>query len=92
MFFRSRDAHASKAHIQKETFDIAFLDPPYREGILIPAIKAILPLMSEFSTIVCEHPTDVELPEEIGGFTTVRSYRYGKIAVTVYKSNKAVAE
>ena len=76
----------------KETFDIAFLDPPYREGILIPAIKAILPLMSEFSTIVCEHPTDVELPEEIGGFTTVRSYRYGKIAVTVYKSNKAVAE
>lgn len=75
-----------------DTFDIAFLDPPYREEILLPAIKAVLPLMSEFSTIICEHPTDIELPDEIGGFTVSRNYRYGKIAVTVYKSRKAVAE
>ena len=60
--------------------------------ILLPAIKAVLPLMSEFSTIICEHPTDIELPDEIGGFTVSRNYRYGKIAVTVYKSRKAVAE
>lgn len=87
-----RTDYASFCAASRDTFDIAFLDPPYREGILLPAIKAVLPLMSEFSTVICEHPTDVELPEEIGGFKTVRSYRYGKIAVTVYKSNKAVAE
>ena len=87
-----RTDYATFCASSRETFDIAFLDPPYREGILLPAIKAVLPLMSEFSTVICEHPIDVELPEEIGGFKTVRSYRYGKIAVTVYKSSKAVAE
>lgn len=84
--------YASFWSSSRDTFDIAFLDPPYREGILLPAIKAVLPLMSEFSTIVCEHPTDIEIPEEIGGFKTVRCYKYGKIAVTVYKSSKAVTE
>ena len=76
----------------RDTFDIAFLDPPYREGILLPAIKAVLPLMSDFSTVICEHPTDVSLPDEIGGFVVTKNYRYGKIAITVYKHSKVVSE
>ena len=27
----------------RDTFDIAFLDPPYNEGLLMPAIKSVLP-------------------------------------------------
>ena len=87
-----RTDYSSFCAASNDTFDIAFLDPPYREGILLPAIKAILPLMSEFSTIVCEHPTDIELPQEIDGFKITRNYKYGKIAVTVYKSSKAVTK
>lgn len=79
--------YASFCALCRDTFDIAFLDPPYREGILLPAIKAVLPLMSEFGILICEHPTDVELPQNIGGFEIGRSYKYGKIAVTVYKSS-----
>lgn len=69
----------------RDIFDIAFLDPPYDEGMLLPAIKAVLPLMSDYGTVICEHPPYVELPQEIGGFSVSRTYRYGKIHVTVYK-------
>jgi len=54
-------------------------------GLLLPAIKAVLPLMSDYGTVICEHPPHVELPEEIGGFNVSRAYRYGKINVTVYR-------
>lgn len=84
--------YSSFCAASRDTFDIAFLDPPYREGILLPAIKAVLPLMSDFSTVICEHPTDVSLPDEIGGFTVTKNYRYGKIAITVYKHSKVVSE
>lgn len=69
----------------RDNFDIAFLDPPYNEGILLPAIKSVLPLMSDYGLIVCEYPTEVEIPETIGGFTVYRTYRYGKINVTIYR-------
>ncbi len=69
----------------RDTFDIVFLDPPYAEGLLLPAIKSVLPLMSDFGTIVCEYPPEVEIPEDIGGFKIYRTYSYGKINVTIYR-------
>ncbi len=72
----------------RDTFDIVFLDPPYNEGMLIPAIKAVLPLMSDYGSIVCEHPIDVKLEESIGGFSVYRTYRYGKVLVTVYRKGE----
>ena len=71
--------------MSRDTFDIAFLDPPYANGLLIPAIKAVLPLMSNYGLIVCEHPSDVELPNEIAGFSILKVYRYGKVLVSVYR-------
>lgn len=77
--------YATFAAMCRDTFDIAFLDPPYAEGLLLPAIKSILPLMSDYGTIVCEYPPEVEIPENIGGFQIYRTYRYGKINVAIYK-------
>ena len=73
-----------------ETFDIVFLDPPYDKGLLLPAFKAVLPLMSDYGTIICEHPPYIEVPEEIGGFCVSRTYRYGKIHVTVYRKGENI--
>ncbi len=73
----------------RDTFDIVFLDPPYNEGLLMPAVKAVLPLMSDYGIIVCEHPPEVVLQESIGGFSVSRVYRYGKVCVTVYKRGVA---
>ena len=44
-----------------ETFDIAFLDPPYRTGTLTKALLAVTPHMNRGGIVICEHPTDEEL-------------------------------
>jgi len=76
---------ASFAAMSRDTFDIVFLDPPYAAGMLVDAIKAVLPLMSDYSMIICEYPPEVNLPEEVGGFNIHRTYRYGKINAAIYR-------
>lgn len=68
-----------------ETFDIAFLDPPYEAGILINALQTVSKKMSDYGIIICEHPSDIDLPKAVDRFSVYRVYRYGKINVTVYK-------
>ncbi len=74
--------------MSRDTFDIVFLDPPYYEELLLSSVKAVLPLMSDYGLIVCEHPPKVSLPEEIGGFKALKTYSYGKINVTVYRKGE----
>jgi len=74
--------------MSRDTFDFVFLDPPYAEGLLIPAIKSVLPLMSDYGAIICEHPPEVETQKEIGGFYIHRTYRYGKILVDIYRKGE----
>ncbi len=68
-----------------ETFDIAFLDPPYHAGFYSDALELLCKRMSSFGTIVCEHPSDVEVPQTVGDFESKKTYKYGKILVTVYR-------
>ncbi len=70
------------------TFDIVFLDPPYNEGILMPAVKAVLPLMSDYGSIICEHPPEVELEPQIAGFYIQKTYRYGKVLISIYRKGE----
>ncbi len=72
----------------RDTFDYVFLDPPYSAGLLTPAIKAVLPLMSDYGAIICEHPPEVKPENQIGGFYIHRTYRYGKVLVTVYRKGE----
>ena len=59
-----------------ETFDIALL--------------AVTPHMNRGGIVICEHPTDGELPETAGEFVRVRDYRYGKILLTAYRHQSMV--
>lgn len=68
-----------------EEFDIAFLDPPYSTGLLQKALNVLPEVMSDYGVIVCEHPVDDELPDEVGGFVKGKQYRSGKLAFTVYR-------
>ncbi len=85
-----RSDYASFAAACRDTFDIAFLDPPYNAGLLMSALKAVLPLMSDYGTIVCEHPPEVKPDENVGGFSIAKTYRYGKVLVTVYRKGETV--
>ncbi|MDD5952516.1 MAG: 16S rRNA (guanine(966)-N(2))-methyltransferase RsmD [Oscillospiraceae bacterium] len=71
-------------------FDLAFLDPPYETGLLEDALPLVVQRMTVGGTIVCEHPTEETLPETVGDFVQVRSYRYGKILLTLYRHKEVV--
>lgn len=73
-------------------FDLAFLDPPYRTGLLQKALPLVAGRMNRGGTIVCENPSDEEMPEDAGDFVRARSYRYGKIIVTIYKYKDVTAQ
>ncbi len=83
-----RSDYASFTAASRDVFDIVFLDPPYSAGLLLPALKAVLPLMSDHGIIVCEHPPEVKPEETVGGFKISRTYRYGKVLVTVYRKGE----
>ena len=73
-----------------ECFDIAFLDPPYRTGVLEKALLAVSGHMNRGGIIICEHPTDEPLPEKAGEFVRKKEYRYGRILLTAYRHESMV--
>lgn len=67
------------------TFDIALLDPPYNNGLIEKTMPFLADKMSDRGIVVCEHETGLELPESYGKLRRTKTYRYGRVGVTVYK-------
>jgi len=72
-----------------EKFDIVFIDPPYRTGILLQTLEKIPRVMNKGGIILCEHPAEEKMPGETGGFVLKKEYKYGKIVISLY-SHKEV--
>ncbi|MGN1444248.1 MAG: 16S rRNA (guanine(966)-N(2))-methyltransferase RsmD [Acutalibacteraceae bacterium] len=70
-----------------EKFDIVFLDPPYKSGLLQKALEEMDRIVSPGGVVICEAPKDEELPEEIGSRFQSKKYNYGKISLTVYRAD-----
>jgi len=70
----------------RETFALAFLDPPYHAGLLEKSLEAIaaIDIMAENGIIVCESAAGQELPVLSAPYEKGREYRYGKIKITLY--------
>jgi 16S rRNA (guanine(966)-N(2))-methyltransferase RsmD len=68
-----------------EVFDIAFLDPPYDKGLIPEALPLLVEKMSPGGAILCETRVKEPLPEQVGEFAVKKSYRYGKIKLTLYR-------
>ncbi len=66
-----------------EMFDIALLDPPYRAGIMEDAVERVRLHINDGGVIICETDASEMLPQ-VEGFLMKR-YKYGKIALTVYR-------
>ena len=71
----------------REKFDLIFLDPPYAAGLLEPAISNIaqFDILAPHGIIVAEHPADKAMPALTEPYRIQRTYRYGKIALTLYR-------
>lgn len=48
-------------------------------------MKLLSDAVADGGCAVCETPIDSELPESFGELKLYRSYRYGKIKITVYR-------
>ena len=71
----------------REKFDIILLDPPYAAGLLEGVISHItrFDILAPHGIIVAEHPVELGMPGVEAPYRLHRTYRYGKIAMTVYK-------
>ena len=72
-----------------ETFDLVFLDPPYASGLLEEILSRIttpgFDILEPYGIIVAEHPAEKTLPALPPPYCSLRTYRYGKIAVTLFR-------
>lgn len=71
--------------LTKDKFDIVFLDPPYASSLVVDSMKLLSDVVAAGGCAICETPVGSELPERFGEFNFYRSYRYGKIKITVYR-------
>ena len=71
-----------------ERFDIAFLDPPYKSNLLKNALPLMPNVMAENGIIICEYAVGEDLPDNFADFWLSKTYKYGKIAVSVYRGKK----
>ncbi|MBT2660331.1 16S rRNA (guanine(966)-N(2))-methyltransferase RsmD [Bacillus sp. ISL-45] len=86
--YRNDAVRALKA-IQKRDliFDFIFLDPPYKKQQLVKLLELIEKerLIQHDGLIVCEHASDITLPDKVGALVQSRSEKYGIIGITLYK-------
>lgn len=69
----------------KRGFDIALLDPPYSQGLIEKVMQRLPDKINDGGIVVCEHEKELTLPDEFGSLKLHKRYKYGKIALTVYK-------
>ena len=64
-----------------------FLDPPYEAGLLEPAVAHLtaFDILNPHGIIVAEHPADRSLPAPAAPYRVRRTYRYGRIALTLIR-------
>ncbi|WP_438350094.1 16S rRNA (guanine(966)-N(2))-methyltransferase RsmD [Paenibacillus sp. FA6] len=76
--------------------DVVFLDPPYRLTNADELLQQMheKSLLQEDATIVIEHDSKYEYPDEFSFFTCIRKALYGESAITIYEyqSDKMVTE
>ena len=73
--------------VAKTGIDIAILDPPYRQGLITKALPLLDRIMSDNSTVICEHENELILDDIYGRLKKTKTKRYGKISLTYFSVN-----
>lgn len=71
-----------------DEFDVVMIDPPYAAGMYEAALQKVAPCVRQGGVVTCECDVREQLPETAGTLSLERTYRYGKTAVWLYRSNK----
>lgn len=78
------DYHSFLA-MNSDEFDIVFLDPPYKTGLLQDSLELVTDCVRNTGVIIAENPLEEELDEAYGDFLLDRQYRYGKIRISTFR-------
>jgi 16S rRNA (guanine966-N2)-methyltransferase len=72
---------------KKPAFDLAFLDPPYQQGMVKPALFNLhrSKSLQREAKIVVEHSKREAVPKDLSAFETMDQRRYGKTLVSFLK-------
>lgn len=85
--YKNDAERALKALAKREnTFDLVFLDPPYRlkHGDKLMEQMDSLDLLEDQATIVLEHESSYAYPDSFGKFRVWRKAEYGEVAISIY--------
>ena len=61
------------------------MDPPYGDELLTQCLTAVEPHISDGGLVVCESDDGQVLPETAGTLCADRTYRYGRVHITLYR-------
>ena len=80
--------------VQKQKFDVIFMDPPYYENMFIDCLKSIdeLNLLKEDGLVVVEHDTNDLFYDSIGRLYKSREKKYGNTTISFYKLEEVDGE
>ncbi|WP_368561940.1 16S rRNA (guanine(966)-N(2))-methyltransferase RsmD [Pseudoxanthomonas sp. UTMC 1351] len=81
----AQDAMAWLASAPAGTFDIAFLDPPFAEGLWEKALTALLPVLANGAWIYVEAPADV-VPPAPASWALHREGRTREVRFALYRA------
>lgn len=72
-----------------EAFDLAFLDPPYREGLSEDAVKRLFTshLILPGGVVVLEHAAELAPKDEAGVYRIARTKRFGKCGYSLIEED-----
>ncbi len=85
----SRDSY-DYIRLTRQRFGIIILDPPYRQGHIASVLPIAAGKLDEGGCIICEYEAEAGEPETPDGLVLRKTYRYGKINVTIFE--KPVSE
>jgi 16S rRNA (guanine966-N2)-methyltransferase len=71
---------------ENRQFDLIFLDPPYRQGLVGSTLRHLdtLNLTAPGGMIVTEHEIQMKSPPQVGSLFRVDQRRYGDTGLTMY--------
>ncbi|MBR1429731.1 16S rRNA (guanine(966)-N(2))-methyltransferase RsmD [Ruminococcus sp.] len=79
--------------LTSQTFDIIILDPPYRYNHIANILPFAAKKLRDGGIIICEYETEADEPEAPEGMRLRKTYRYGKINVSIFcKPSEEVAD
>lgn len=71
---------------KEEKFDLIFLDPPYKKGIIDNALENLikLNLLNDDAMIVCEYSSEEHVNYEHEALEIYKEKKYGYITITIF--------